>query len=224
MLIAIEGIDGSGKGTQARLLTEALQGRDLSVELLSFPRYDDTFFGAAVGRFLNGEFGSLGEANPYLVSLLFAGDRFESRDLLKEKLAANDLVVLDRYVSSNIAHQGSKLPLDQQQSLFDFVEQLEYEVYKLPQADLNILLDLPAETAQELIARKNARSYTEKSHDLQEADRDYLESVRQTYLAVARRHPENWRIVSSLKEDGLLRTIEEISEELLTLAVQAADS
>lgn len=223
MLIAIEGIDGSGKGTQARLLTEALQQQGLRVELLSFPRYDDTFFGRAVGRFLNGEFGSLSEANPFLVSLLFAGDRYESRDLLKEKLESNDLVILDRYVASNIAHQGSKLPLEEQPSLIEFVETLEYQIYRLPAATLNILLDLPAETAQELIGHKNARTYTEKSHDLQEADRDYLESVRQTYLAVAERHPQSWRIVSSL-QDGDLRSIDEIHAEILQLTLQAADS
>ena len=142
---------------------------------------------------------------------------------MQDKLESNDLVVLDRYVTSNIAHQGSKLPADQQPSLIEFVETLEYQVYDLPTANLNILLDLPAETAQELIGRKNARSYTEKSHDLQEADRDYLESVRQTYLAVAERHPEDWRIVSSL-ENGNLRSIEEIASEILQLTLQAADS
>ncbi|MBD3672383.1 MAG: dTMP kinase [Planctomycetaceae bacterium] len=223
VLVAIEGIDGSGKGTQARRLTQTLSDQGRRVELLSFPRYDDTFFGRTVGRFLNGEFGSLSEANPFLVSLLFAGDRFESRELLREKMESNDLVILDRYVASNIAHQGSKLPVEQQPSLIEFVQTLEYEIYGLPRATLNVLLDLPAETAQELIGRKNARSYTEQSHDLQEADRDYLESVRQTYLTVAERHPDSWRIISAQNENGL-RSIESIGEELLTLVLQAADS
>lgn len=223
MLIAIEGIDGSGKGTQSRRLTEELNRRGRNADLLSFPRYDETFFGRSVGRFLNGEFGSLSQANPYLVSLLFAGDRFESRELLREQLAANDVLVLDRYVASNIAHQGSKLPPEQQPALFEFVEQLEYEVYGLPRPSLNVLLDLPAETAQELIGHKDARNYTEKSHDLQEADRTYLEGVRQTYLELSRRHPETWRVISCL-HDSRLRTVDEIGEELLEVVLQVASS
>lgn len=223
MLIAIEGIDGSGKGTQARLLTTELNRRGLKAGLLSFPRYDETFFGNAVGRFLNGEFGSLAEANPYLVSLLFAGDRFESRELLSKQLRENDVLVLDRYVASNIAHQGSKLPAAQQPAIFEFVEHLEFEVYGLPRPTLNVLLDVPAETAQELIGRKNARSYTDRSHDLQESDRAYLESVRQTYLELARRNPDTWRVISCLSENQL-RSVDEISAELLELVLQAADS
>jgi dTMP kinase len=223
VLIAIEGIDGSGKGTQARRLTAELNRRGRNADLLSFPRYDETFFGRAVGRFLDGDFGSLSQANPYLVALLFAGDRFESRELLRERLAANDVLVLDRYVASNIAHQGSKLPAEQQPALFDFVEQLEYEVYDLPRPSLNVLLDLPAETAQELIGRKQARNYTEKSHDLQEADRSYLEGVRQTYLELSRRHPGSWRVISCLQESRL-RTVDEIGDEMLELVLQAADS
>lgn len=221
MLIAIEGIDGSGKGTQARLLTDALKDQGLNTKLISFPRYEETFLGGAIGRFLNGEFGTLSEANPYLVSLLFAGDRFESRELLLAELAANDIVILDRYVSSNIAHQGSKLPTDQQKSLFEFVDQLEYGVYKLPRPSLNLLLDLPAKTAQDLIGRKNARSYTEKSHDLQEADQGYLNSVRQTYLSLASKNPEHWEVIECLDGDQL-RSIEQISQQLLKLVLQAA--
>lgn len=215
MLIAIEGIDGSGKGTQAARLADSLTRSGKRVSLLSFPRYDATFFGRAVGQFLNGRFGSLAEANPFLVSLLFAGDRFESRKLLRQEIEDNDIVVLDRYVASNVAHQGAKLPAGQRPELIEFVERLEFGVYELPRPDVTLLLDLPAETAQTLIGRKQARSYTEESHDLQEADREYLENVRQMYLTLAAGSP-NWRIVNSLEGDRL-RTIDEIAEELLSV-------
>lgn len=216
MLIAIEGIDGSGKGTQARLLVDALRTSGRRVSLLSFPRYDATFFGRAVGRFLNGEFGSLAEVHPFLVSLLFAGDRFESRSLLEQELSEHDIVVLDRYVASNIAHQGAKLPANQRAALVEAIEQLEFTVYGVPQPDVTILLDLPAQQAQQLIALKNQRSYTEKSHDLQEADADYLERVREVYLTLALNTPE-WTTVSCLR-DRVLRSIDEIHQEILGIA------
>src|SRR5947209_2867214 len=79
-----------------------------SAGLLSFPRYQATLFGRAVGDFLNGRFGSLEEVHPFLVSLLFAGDRFESKSVLLDAIETHDVVVLDRYVYSNVAHQASK--------------------------------------------------------------------------------------------------------------------
>src|SRR5580704_15426600 len=108
-LIAIEGIDGSGKGTQSRILVERLRQSGRKVELISFPRYEETFFGRLIGSFLNGQFGTLDQVHPVLVSLLFAGDRFESRPKLEKALATCDVVVLDRYVASNVAHQGAKI-------------------------------------------------------------------------------------------------------------------
>src|SRR5262245_14747793 len=95
-LIAIEGIDGSGKGTQAARLVAGLQEKGLRVELISFPRYRDTFFGARIGDFLNGRFGGLAEVHPFLAATLFAGDRLESRQLLEDALGRNNVVVLDR--------------------------------------------------------------------------------------------------------------------------------
>src|SRR5436309_12852628 len=103
MLIAIEGIDGSGKGTQARRLIERLAASGRRAALLSFPRYGETLFGRAIGEFLNGRFGTLDQVHPFLASLLYAGDRFESRRLLAELLATHDVVVLDRYVASHLA-------------------------------------------------------------------------------------------------------------------------
>lgn len=222
MLIAIEGIDGSGKGTQAARLVENLEDEGYSAILLSFPRYEQTFFGRAVGRFLNGEFGSLADANPYLVSLLFAGDRFESRDELKIATQEYDIVVLDRYVGSNIAHQGAKLEESARAGLVEFVETLEFKIYDLPQPKLNILLDLPAETAQTLVGRKQARSYTNRSHDLQEADGAYLDAVRRMYLTLANGN-DRWKLIDCVRQETL-RPIEEISAEILQTVLQAAKS
>lgn len=222
MLIAIEGIDGSGKGTQAQRLTAQLQAQGRTACLISFPRYTETFFGRAVGQFLNGQFGSLAEANPFLVSLLFAGDRFESRDLLQTALAEHEFVILDRYVGSNIAHQGAKLPLERRGDLIAWVQEVEFGVYGLPRADRNLLLDLPAETAQELVGRKQARDYTDQSHDLQEADRDYLAAVRSMYLELAEARAD-WEIVECLT-DGDLRSIDAIGDEILARVLQAAES
>lgn len=219
-LISIEGIDGSGKGTQAALLRDALAARGLRTALISFPRYTETFFGARIGDFLNGRFGSLSEVHPFLAATLFAGDRLESRDMLRNTIASHDVVVLDRYVASNIAHQASKREGDERRQLTDWILTLEFNVNQLPRPDLAILLDLPATTAQKLIAKKNARSYTDQPADLQEADAEYLENVRRVYLDVAARDA-NWRVID-VERNGNLRKIEEIAAELLALSIEVA--
>ncbi len=218
MLIAIEGIDGSGKGTQAKRLHERLQETGVRSELISFPRYSQTHFGATIGRFLNGEFGQLDQVDPHLAATLYAADRFESLGMLNDLLASRDVVVSDRYVPSNIAHQGAKRTGDARQQLTEWISQVEYGVFRLPKADLVIHLDLPAETAQELIARKSQRDYTDKAADLQEADHEYLATVRQAYLDLAAIE-DNWQTVSLLDGDRL-RTIAEVAEDVFA-TVQA---
>ncbi len=219
-LIAIEGIDGSGKGTQAALLRDALVGRGLKTALISFPRYRDTFFGARIGDFLNGRFGSLSEVHPFLAATLFAGDRLESRPMLLEAIATQDVVVLDRYVASNVAHQAAKREGDERRTLTEWIQNLEYDVNQLPQPDLAVLLDLPAATAQRLIARKNARSYTDRAVDLQEADAQYLEKVRKVYLDLAG-NGDGWRVIE-VERGGAIRPVNEIAAELLELTTGGA--
>jgi dTMP kinase len=219
MLIAIEGIDGSGKGTQAARLCERLEESGAMVELLSFPRYAATRFGKLIGDFLNGRFGTLDEVHPMLASLLYAGDRLESWEDLWSAMQINDVVVLDRYVASNIAHQGAKLQGAERQELTNWVKMVEFEIYGLPKPDLVILLDLPASVAQTLIAQKSARSYTDKKADLQEADGSYLREVREVYRQLAVDQPD-WKIVPCLQGDAL-RSIEDIGEEIFDI-VQTA--
>jgi dTMP kinase len=215
MLVAIEGIDGSGKGTQAERLTGRLRAAGRSVGLLSFPRYEHTLFGRAVGEFLNGRFGSLDAVHPFLAALLYAGDRYESRGVLGEALAQNEVVVLDRYVASNIAHQGAKLGGEQRRELIARIGRIEHEIYALPRPDRTVLFDLPAVEAQKLIAAKRKRTYTDQAADIQEADAAYLESVRQVYLELAAGDP-SWSVVRCCDEQGV-RPIDEIADEVFTI-------
>lgn len=210
--VAIEGIDGSGKGTQAARLRETLVAQGHDVGLLSFPRYDATKFGRAIGEFLNGRFGSLDEVHPQLVALLFAGDRFESRPLLESELECRDVVICDRYVASNVAHQAAKLTGTERAELIGWIESIEFGVYALPRPDLTLLLDLPATTAQRLIATKSARTYTDRAADLQEADADYLERVRQVYLALASDNAACHCI--NVERNGDLRSVDAIAAEI----------
>lgn len=203
VLVDIEGIDGSGKGTQAELLRQLLVADGIAAEVISFPRYRETRFGAVIGEYLNGKFGGLEEVHPLLVSLLFAGDRFESRGRLQTAIAANRVVILDRYVPSNIAHQAAKLTGDDRLRLVEWIEDLEFGIYGLPRPDLKVFLRLPVAASLQLIARKSRRSYTDRAADIQEAADDYLRQVAGLYdwLTV---HQPGWRIVECMQSPGRL--------------------
>jgi len=212
-LIAIEGIDGSGKGTQAALLLQRLCDSGYLSQLISFPRYQATFFGARVGEFLNGDFGALSDLHPFLISLLYAGDRFESRQTLCQARADSQAVIFDRYVASNIAHQCAKVPAAERDRLQGWIEHVEYTLYELPRPQQVILLDISVEHSQELIHRKQQRTYTELATDLQEADQSYLQAVRDVYLHLAHSSPD-WQIISVTGDNGQVRLLEDVAEEI----------
>jgi dTMP kinase len=211
-LIVLEGIDGAGKGTQAAILTERLQHAGYCSALLGFPRYQSTFFGARIGEFLDGQFGSLDQLDPFLISLLYAGDRFESRTVLETERGVADVVVLDRYVSSNIAHQSAKLSVPRRAQLRQWIEHIEYGIFALPRPQLTVLLDIPVSASQELIRRKQKRSYTDQQTDLQEADTHYLGCVRDVYLSLAQTEP-GWSVIPVV-EGAQIRTVEAVSDAL----------
>lgn len=215
LLVNIEGIDGSGKGTQSALLQSRLQKLGYRTDLVSFPRYAETGFGQKVADFLNGRFGQLSEVNPFLASLLYAGDRFESKGWLQAAIDANDVVIFDRYVPSNMAHQASKLRGAERAELMNWIEHVEFGVYALPRPDLCILLDIPPTVAQRLISRKAPREYTDQAADLQESDAGHLTNAREVYQELARTNA-SWRCVSCVDGD-LLRSAEEIAAEIWEL-------
>ncbi|MHC4697492.1 MAG: dTMP kinase [Planctomycetota bacterium] len=187
MLIAIEGIDGVGKGTQSALLVKRLQNVGRRPHLLSFPAYS-TFFGSLVAEYLNGAFGTLHSLDARLAALLYALDRWHVFQGLRS--AAYDIIVVDRYVPSNVAHHAAKLTAVERDGLIDWIQHLEYTVFGLVVPDLVILLDADPEIALRQVASKPVRSYTSKVHDLHESDSVYIRRVREVFLDLARRNPD----------------------------------
>lgn len=214
LLLAIEGIDGAGKGTQAARLAATAGEHGHRVASFSFPLYDENPFSRAVAGYLNGEFGGADEVHPELAALLYAGDRFHARPQLVQALADHDLVVCDRYVGSNMAHQGGKLAGDARRRLLDWLEEVEYGEFALPRPELVVLLDAPVALARELVGRKGARGYTTLEADIHEADRLHTDATREVYLELAERH--GWRVVSTAGEDGAMRDVSDIAAELWT--------
>jgi dTMP kinase len=212
VLIAIEGIDGAGKGTQAGRVAETAAAHGYSVTSFSFPLYDGNPFSRAVADYLNGEFGGADEVHPELAGLLYAGDRFHARPRLLAALAESDLVVCDRYVASNAAHQGAKLTGEPRRRLLDWLEEVEYGEFGLPRPRLVVLLDAPVALARELVGRKAARGYTTLEADIHEADAGHSGATREVYLELARR--DGWRVVPTADAEGAPRDVDDIAHDV----------
>lgn len=212
LLIVFEGIDGSGKATQTHLFLDYLKERSVACSLLSFPHYD-TLYGRLVARYLNGEFGDLFEVSPYLSALPYAGDRLEHRDLLWERLGAGEIVLVDRYVPSNMAHQGAKLPVELRADFVSWIDELEYKVHEIPREHLVFYCRIPVSTAQQLVDKKDARRYTAHRRDIHEKNTAYLQSVCSQYDWLAQRY-DHWESIEAVDREGRLRAPEILHKEI----------
>lgn len=216
MIIAIEGIDGSGKNTQATILAKKLSEQGRKVVLMGFPCYSETFFGKEVGHYLNGDFGGLNDISPKLTSMLYAGDRFEKREHILNYINDGYIVVIDRYVYSNVAHQSAKVFGEERIELQKWIEALEYDVYRLPKPDVNILLSLDVSSSSKLVMMKSTRDYTEKRKDLHEENSSYLSEVSYVYHELARNN-DQWEVINCLKNNNL-RSVDDISNDIIKVA------
>lgn len=186
--IVIEGTDGSGKATQAKLLYDKLTQMGHKVEPADFPQYGKKSAGL-VENYLNEKYGSSSEVGPYRASIFYACDRYDASFQIKKWLASGCVVVADRYVGSNMAHQGGKIKGElEKKAFFDWVYDLEYNLFELPKPDINIILHVETDVTQNLI---NQRNYLEADKkDMHEKDLDHLREAEKNYLFMASALPD----------------------------------
>ena len=212
-LIVIEGVDASGKATQTKLLYEYLKEKFEKVEKIEFPDYESES-SSLVKMYLNGEFGeNANDVSPYIASTFFAADRYASYKTKWEKLY-NDgyIIIADRYVTANMIHQASKFETKEEKEKFlDWLCDFEYNLYKLPEPDVKLFLNVPPHISAELM-RERLNKFTEQEEkDIHERDSEYLKKTYENAVYIADNY--GFKKVDCVKDEKL-RTIEDIQEEI----------
>lgn len=212
-LIVFEGTDGSGKSTQFRRLTERLTAEGTEFRQLVFPQYEKES-SALIRMYLNGEFGTHpSDVNAYAASTFFAVDRFASwQQVWKPYYEQGGLILSDRYTTSNAVHQASKEPEEKRTEFFRWLYDLEYTRMGMPKPDLVLFLDVPIEFTEQMMRSREAATGTHA--DIHEQDLDYLRTCRRTAAEAADYY--GWTRIRCT-ENGRLRSIEEIHEEIYAL-------
>lgn len=205
-IITIEGGDGTGKKTQAEMLVARLRKEGHSVETMSFPRYN-TPTGKVIRAYLDGKLGNLNEVSGKVASGFYAADRLAAQGQIKQWLGEGKIIVLDRYVESNIGHQASKVAEHEREETIKWVYGFEVSDLGILPSDIVVLLTLPLDLADEaVIVRGEAK-------DIHEQDQNYLREVHKTYEQAAKLF--GWQIVSCMSsEENKRLTKEEVAEKV----------
>lgn len=207
-LIVFDGTDGSGKATQAKLLVARLKKEGRKARTFDFPQYENNFFGKFIGECLAGEHGDFIAVDPYIASVLFAVDRFESKALLLQWLKEGYTVVLDRYVSSNQIHQGGKILEEKARKKFLlWLDKMEFEVLGLPRPDAIIYLDVPLAVTLALLqskSQKQKKVYLKgKQKDQAENNPRHLVASKESALKLVK-NLNHWLQVDCVEKGTLL--------------------
>jgi dTMP kinase len=213
-LIVIEGIDSSGKTTQLNLLKDFFKKNSIQFKTIDFPRYE-SFYGAMIARFLRGEFGSLDQVNPYIISVIYALDRKDAKEEIEKWLKEGFIVISNRYATSNMAHQAGRFSQNKRSDFVKWDEELEYKVNKIPREDIVIFLDMPVKESKKLMKNKNrVQVYRQgKTKDMVEKDETYLKNSEQTYKWLSQQF-SHWVKVECIDVAGKLLSKREIHEEI----------
>ena len=220
ILIVLDGLDGSGKSTQAALLRERLEKTYGKTRLISYPDYEKPS-SVLVRMYLNGELSDrASDVNAYAASSFYAVDRYASyRQDWKQAYEEGEIILASRYVSSNAIHQMGKLPRDQWQAFLRWLSDYEYEKLGLPRPDAVFFLDMPRSVADRLILSRYEGDVGKK--DLHERDRAYLMQCAQSAAFAAKE--EGWQVIACAQDDAPL-SVETISDQLFAKASAVIDA
>lgn len=210
-LIVIEGLDGSGKSTQIEYLKNKLSGRD--VHQIKLPDYDSDS-SALVKMYLRGDFGKKPEdVNAYAASAFYAVDRFANYKMKwKEFYDNGEIIISDRYTTSNAYHQATKVPKDDRAEFFYWLEDFEYGLLGIPEPNAVIYLDMPIEISQKMMTERYHGDETKK--DIHESNLDYLYKCREAALDAADKM--GWYVVKC-NNGNEPRAVESIGDEIFNI-------
>jgi dTMP kinase len=209
----LDGIDGSGKSVQTKLLINRLKKAGKKVAMISFPQYGSAS-AAPIEQYLNGVYGSAQDVGPYRASILYAIDRYAAAPRIRAWLKAGKIVVANRYVASNMGHQGGKIAnAKERKKFFVWNDNLEYNIFDIPRPDVNIILHVRPDIAQKLVDQKGARAYLKGAkRDIHEADIKHLAEAERTYLEIAKLF-SGYQVVECVEKNEIL-PIKNIHEKI----------
>ena len=215
-LIVIDGTDGSGKATQTGLLVKHLKRDGRKVKVADFPEYYSNFFGKFIGHCLSEQYYNFVKVHPKIASVLYAADRYESRDKITKWLKDGNIIIANRYVSANQIHQGGKITnTKKRESFLKWLAGMEYEVFKIPKPDIVFYLSVPIPVVLKLIKHRNKngkRNYLSKKKDVHEKDVKFLENSRKSALWLAKTQ-KNW-VKIECTSGGKMDNREDIHERI----------
>lgn len=216
MFIVLEGVDGCGKSTQIANLQKMFAQKGVECEYVHFPRFDAPYFGELIARFLRGELGSIEQVDPYIVAMLYAGDRRDAAPMINGWLNEGKVVICDRYVYSNIGYQCAKLTTaEEREKLREWILRLEFDYFAIPRPDLSLFLDVPfAFTERKLSEQREGddRSYLNGGKDIHEQSLDLQQAVRRVYIDAAE-HDDDMHVVDC-SDEGRMASPEVIFERI----------
>ena len=215
-LIVIDGTDGSGKSTQTGLLVKHLKKDGRKVKVVDFPDYYSNFFGKFIGHCLSEQYYKFIHVHPKIASVLYAADRFESKGKIEKWLKEGNIVVANRYISSNQIHQGGKIAnVKKREDFIKWLDEMEYKIFKIPKPDFVFYLNVPTKFVLNLIKNRNKngkRSYLENKKDVHEKDVNFLKNSNKSALWLAKTQ-KNWIKIDCVKNE-VLSTREDIHKEI----------